>query len=39
MLACRTREVVLHYALEGPKDAPVMVLANALGTAGPALNV
>ncbi len=32
MLACRTREVVLHYALEGPEDAPVMVLANSLGT-------
>ncbi len=32
MLACRTPEVVLHYALEGPEDAPVMVLANSLGT-------
>lgn len=32
MLACRTREVVLRYALDGPEDAPVMVLANSLGT-------
>ncbi len=36
MLACRTREVVLHYALDeppgGPEDAPVMVLANSLGS-------
>lgn len=32
MLACRTREVVLHYALDGPEDAPVIVLANSLGT-------
>jgi 3-oxoadipate enol-lactonase len=36
MLACRTREVVLHYAFDeppgGPEDAPVMVLANSLGS-------
>ncbi len=32
MLACRTREVILHYALDGPEDAPVMVLANSLGS-------
>jgi 3-oxoadipate enol-lactonase len=32
MLACRTREVVLHYALDGPEDAPVMVLVNSLGS-------
>lgn len=32
MLACRTRDVVLHYKIEGPEDAPVMVLANSLGT-------
>ena len=32
MLACRTREVVLRYALEGPEDAPVMVFVNSLGT-------
>jgi len=36
MLACRTREVVLHYTFDetpgGPEDAPVMVLANSLGS-------
>jgi len=36
MLACRTREVVLHYTFNeppgGPEDAPVMVLANSLGS-------
>ncbi len=28
----RTGEIVLHYADEGPRDAPVLVFANSLGT-------
>ena len=31
-----TRDTVgLHHLLEGPEDAPVLVLSNSLGTNGP----